>query len=414
MRLIRIIALFVSIAASSANCQWDSIQHLDITCRNDDPLTPFDSLNGPYPDLLNEATQAVLSPDGSRIAFLCNTTREPALFGTVVYDLAHRILLKYLPDMAWPRWHPSGRKLLTNFQMYDLDRDSVFDLPCRLDFQIPAWSSSGKFIFYAATEGMYRSTEDGHDLTFLGRMPYGTIPLTDSTLIFMTQGISMDYYVIYNIHSGVRSDISMPSMSGIRRILWSSTFRQRFVAADFEENGGTRFNGGQYLGILDLERNTIRKVLHSQRLGNYYYPSWTAKGTLIVSYVCRVDSIYAVWEIDSNGVFLRQLIDRSLFDRCITSVASVPSTHSVSSLTAHPQPASHAVTIRYAISNIGTYSVSLIDLLGRELRRSDVSIPQSPFAGEVSFGLSGLAPGAYLVRLTHRSRVEAAKVILIE
>ena len=165
--------------------------------------------------------------------------------------------------------------------------------------------------------------------------------------------------------------------------------------------------------MFDRWTGRMKEVLGAQAFMNRYYPRWTDHGTLIVSYVCRKDSSYTIWEVDTNGVFLRQLTDRSLFDRFITSAEDVPGRNSVPMLRAHPQPASHSVTIRYQAGSGGTYSLSLVDLLGRELRRTDLSLHQPPFVGEITLGIEGVAPGAYLVRLAYHSRVEASRVILI-
>jgi hypothetical protein len=416
MRGIRILAFLVPILASAAYSQLDSIQRLDVACRNEDPLTSFDSLNGPYPDLSKEAKLAVLSPDGSYIAFLLNTTWVPFFYGTVVYDLAHRGILKFLPGMAWPKWHPSGRKLLTNFQLYDLDRDSVMDLPCRSDFQLEEWSPDGRYIYYSTTDGMYRSTGDGKDLTFLGTMRYGTKPLTDSTMVFLkSANVEMDYYIVYNLRSGTQDRIFQPSMTGIRRMMnVTISGNGRYAVADFDEKGGTRFNGGQYLGILDFERNTIRRVLRSQRLGNYYYPSWTAQGTIIVSYVCRVDSACTVWEVDTNGVFLRQLVGKQTLDE-LTEIGDVPP--GVARPTIHamyPQPGRGSIAIEYSAPGSGVIELTLFDALGRVVRSETAATAEGKQPTAVHLSVQGVRAGFYILSLRGSKGSAAWRSVIIE
>ncbi|MBL0176763.1 MAG: hypothetical protein IPP94_16135 [Ignavibacteria bacterium] len=189
---------------------------------------------------------------------------------------------------------------------------------------------------------------------------------------------------------------------------------QTRVAADFLEFGNDRFNGKQFLGVFDLRTNRLTKVLPSQVLGNYYYPSWTSNGTLLVSFACRCDSVSMVWEVDTNGVFLRKLVGRESFDILMSAESPPPAPVTPMVVDIHPQPASEEVNIRVQHIGRSVVEVFLHDILGRQI---DASCIGSPMAGGddavVSFRVGALPPGPYLIVIRTAGQAPLVRPFLV-
>lgn len=398
-------------ATATAFSQGDSLRHLDVLCGNDLPLTPFDSLLS-YPLVNWEATAAVLSPDGKMIAFQFQTHQVPFMRGVQIYDLQNRSKVRFFPGVSGPQWHPNERKLLTSFTVYDIDADVILDLPVQINGR-SLWSPDGKYIYYQTGVGsnvLLRSYPDGSYLKELSLIKMYSYPLTNSTFLsFYSNGIEI------TDTAGVKKTIEQQWIYTIRMIHNISISPDgRFVLADFWENGSSVFNGKQFLGMLDLETYMLKKVLPSQRIGYDYYPSWTSRGTIIVSYACRVDSVYTVWEIDTNGVFLRQLLGKEVL-QTLTSVEnskSLPVGFSVASF--FPHPGNGNGIIEYSTEKPDTFSLSLISLSGRVVHGILKDILHEPGSHQASIRTDDIPPGMYLIRLSNSQNQSVYHKIVIE
>ena len=243
---------------------------------------------------------------------------------------------------------------------------------------------------------MYKNTIDDLNNQYIGQIDYNSRPVSDSSFIlFQGNGLNIPNgdYKIYNYYDSSTKFIFSPFLDTVVRIYhYSISPDQRFVAADFLPQTG-RYSGTYFLGILDLKTNIVKHVLRYQQLGNYYYPSWTNQGTLIVSYVCRADSITQIWEVDTNGVFLRKLFGKEEL-ASLTPVESLPTNNeefSISSI--YPLPGQDMLTLVYNLNKRTKVCIALVDLSGRLLR--SYSSGESREAGKYSENLStaNIPPG---------------------
>jgi hypothetical protein len=300
--------------------------------------------------------------------------------------------------------HPVGirlkKKLLTPFIVYDVDTDTEIILPVQCN-GAAFWSPNGKCIYYHSCSNdrwaLFRSSSTGQDTVSLDHFPVYRYPATDSTLLHFTEkGIE-----IITIETSERQTIDLPWKSEMR-IIHHVTISSdgRFVLANFWENRSTRYNGKQFLGMLDLQTNMLKSILPSQRLGNDYYPSWTSSGTILISYVCRTDSVYGIWEIDTNGVFLGQLLGKESL-RSLTNVEGTPQTPSGFSINSFfPHPGNLEGILEYDIEKAGSYSLNLIDLSCKTLRMLMENVWHESGRHRITVRMEELPPGMYLIRMS--------------
>ena len=156
--------------------------------------------------------------------------------------------------------------------------------------------------------------------------------------------------------------------------------------------------------LLDIDRWTqrMKEVLPTQAFMNRYYPSWTKNGTLIISYVCRLDSSYTVWEVDTNGVFLRQLTSRDMVGPA-TAVALPATDRDYSIRSSYPHPGSGIVTVEYDVGKEGCYTLELIDMSGEALRHIVTEAWLGPGRYEAPLSTDRLPSGMYLICLSSKT-----------
>ena len=188
----------------------------------------------------------------------------------------------------------------------------------------------------------------------------------------------------------------------------------RFIASDFRERDNSRFNGKQFLGLFDLRQNRLRKVLPAQALGNDYYPSWTTRGTLLISYVCRLDSTCTVWEIDTNGTFLRQWVGLNEFNEVKVGITQTPAPASVAIHSIFPQPGHREITVYYSRKDHGLATFSIMDISGKVLR---TMVDGSPYADQPSIlrlDTEGLPPGCYFLSISSDGNAAVRKSFILD
>jgi len=401
------------VAALSCYAQPDSLRHLDALCGNDRHLpSKFDSLYGPWPFLSGSATRAVISPDRKLLAFYFVHLDRQMSDGVQIYDLENRGMLAFIPGQLGSQWHPFERKLLTAHYVYDLDTDEFLNLPLQVNGR-SYWSPDGKYIYYQTGVGknaLLRSTPDGGNMEYLENVRMYSWPLTDSTFFSWIK----DGYEITNLRSGDKVSFISDWMRELnpRSINNISISRAgEFVLADFWESESNRWNDKKCLGMVDLRTNMFKKVLPSQRLGNEYYPSWTPNGTIIISYVCRSDSVYAIWEIDTNGVFLRQLIGRDEMEIAVSADSPEPALSRPEIKSVYPHPGRGTLTIELDMPAGERASLSLMDLSGRKLRTVELS---SSGAVKVALPVAGIPPGFYLIAVKPARGAPVYRSVMLE
>ncbi len=308
-------------------------------------------------------------------------------------------------------WHPNERKLLTSHYVYDLDSDNLIPLPIVIGSQ-SYWSPNGKHIYIRTGQNvLLRTNADGQELMYLGNLHTNFIPISDSTFFsFTSAGIEIADT------AGVKQTIELQWMREIMPRIWNISISPdgRFVLADFLENGNNRWNGKQFLGMLDLQTYMLKKVLPSQRLSNEYYPSMTSRGTILISYVCRSESIYGVWEIDTNGVFLRQIIGKNEFQHLTNVERPLPSPADFSIHSFFPHPGSDNGTVEYAIEKAGIYSLHLIDLSGKIIKAIREQAWHAPGRYRESVSTGSVPLGLYLIRLSDARNVAVYQKLVVE
>jgi hypothetical protein len=408
-------AVFLSVVVAQYTfSQKPSFTQLDIECHNRDPLSSFDSTFGPYPEIGESATDAEMAPDFSKVAYVYEKWRWPGFNGVAVYDMQRHVPIAYIPGVAFSRWSPDGRKLLTNALMYDVVGDSTWPLPVREDYQIPHWSPDGRFVYYSTTGGWYRSTADGKDVTYLGNFGYLALPVGDSLVVQIPQA-PFQSYKIWNLNTLKDSVVYVTSFENCGIVHGGSISKDaRFIASDFWERDRTRFNGKQFLGLFDLQQNRLRKVLPAQALGNDYYPSWTTRGTLLISYVCRLDSTYTVWEIDTNGNFLRQWVGLNEFNEVKTGVSQAPAATSVAVHSIFPQPGHREITVTYTRRDHGLATFSVIDISGKVVRTMDVPSSSASQPSIIRLDTEGLPPGCYVLSVSNNGNAAVRKSFILD
>ena len=403
------------------HAQMDSLRRLDILCGNDQPLpSQFDSLQGPWPELVVSARRAVLSPDGSLLAFHLENLRDFPMEGVMIVDAGTQERRAFIPGQISSSWHPSERKLLTTHYIYDLDANEYVYLP-----EDPqgnsrsSWSPDGQFVYLRGSRyELGRTDSEGKNLEYLPNIHLNFIPISD-TMFFSFYRENGNYLGIeFAGISGLslrRIELQWMRDMDPNTITNINVSRDgRFVLADYFPHNSGRWEGSRFLGMLDLQTNMLKKVLPAQRLGNLYYPSMTSRGTIVVSYVCRVDSVCAVWEIDTNGVFLWQFIgkDRLRLLTTMETASAAPSDISIRSFS--PHPVSGESLIEYEVASIGTYSLRLIDLSGRIVTTIVDNTLHGPGLHRAHVHTGTLPPGMYLIRLSDAQKQAVHRTIIVD
>jgi hypothetical protein len=384
--------------------QPDSLRHLDVLCGNDQPMpSVWDSLYGPWPALTEDARWAVVSPDLRFLAFHYEQLMDfPFLSGVQLYDLHNRRKIVFIPGQFTSCWHPFEHKLVTSHYVYNVDNDEILPLPVETNGQ-SLWSPDGKYIYYQIGVGknaLFRSTATGADTGYIENLKMYSYPVTDSTFFsFTSNGI-----LLSNMNTNTKAEYDLRWMHDVnpRDISNVSVSPDgRHVLADFWPANAGRYDNKKFLGMVDLRTYMLKEILPAQRLGNEYYPSFTHRNTIIISYVCRTDSIRGIWEIDTNGVFLRQIFGKDQFQELNTGTdpeTVVPSGPSIVSF--YPQPGGRDAVIEFTVADAGTYSLHLIDLGGRALRCFEDAVQRASGMHRVALTLNGIPPGMYLIRLS--------------
>jgi hypothetical protein len=389
--------------STDAYAQPDSLRRLDIQCGNDQPLPSLrDSLYGPWPELNTSAKYSVLSPDMSLLSFYFESLVEPFIDGVQVYDLRHQRKIVLIPRQFVSRWHPFEHKLLTANYIYNIDSDEFKYLPESLNGNSEAnWAPDGKSIYIRTDQlNLLRTDQDGSNPEYMPNLRRDFIPVSDSTFFsFHPSGIELRDIAGRNNHI-----VELRWMRDVNPHLINNvsvSYDGRFVLADFRPKGAGRYDDEWFLGMVDLSTFMLKEVLRGQRLGNEYYASWTSRHTILVSYVCREDSVRGIWEVDTNGIFLRQLFGKDQFSE-LTNVAQAPSAPSgFSILSFFPHPGNREGFIEFDIEKRGMYALHLIDLSGRAVRVVEESSRREPGAYRRPLRLDDLPPGMYLIRLSN-------------
>ncbi|MBI5647177.1 MAG: hypothetical protein HY962_09630 [Ignavibacteriae bacterium] len=418
MRAWMALLLFAVLCAGNSLSQPTTLQALDAGCRNREPLTPWDSLVGPYPEIGIAARSAFLSPDDSKIAFFYERSRVPFFQGVVVYDLVRKTTLAMIPEGEWLRWSPDGRKLLTSYHLYDAESNSTSPLPVQITYQRPYWSFDGKHIYYQTPGEWYRGNSDGADTVAFGRFIGDDGQVDAKTFVtFYIGGIHIPpgTYLRHDVQSGKDSLVSVPEFLGLDEIMYPTISPDgRFMAADFYERGRNLLNGKQFLGVFDMLTNRLHRILPSQALGNLYYPSVTNRGTLVVSFVCRADSTYTVWEIDTNGLFLRRLIGGRELEDAVTSVAGPPLTleHGIIALFPSPGRGSLNVTVLPVVQD--DIRIDVLDLSGAIVQSIHAGPVEANIPRSLVLPIWDLPTGSYLMTVYGRRTRPAYRSFLVE
>jgi len=303
-----------------------------------------------------------------------------------------------------------------SYIIYEIENDSVRELPIRKEYQQTFWSIDEQRIWYKTNYGIYSSTSGGDDVRYhIGTycIPFGNMKCIKFHEI--GNNIPRGMYRLHNFADQTDTLISAPALDQFREVLNCDISPQHtMIAGDFWEYGGDKFNGKNCLGIFDLRTNIFRRVLPSQALGSLYYPIWTYRGTLMVSFVCRNDSAYTIWEIDTNGVFLRQWIGKSDMEALLELRAVDQAPLNASIETVFPNPARTHVTIQYVCNAISPARVTIIDLRGREYTRVETIPGDIGKANTLVLPIGQLGPGFYLVALSISGRRPVYRSMIIE
>ena len=411
-----ILVLLLALACLPCQAQPTSMWQLDVECGNDRPLaSEFDSLYGPWPELIASATRAVLTPDRSLLAFTFENLKDFPMTGIMIVDARSGARRAFIPGQLTSEWHPYDRKLLTNHYIYDVDADEFMYLPSDPDGNgINHWSPDGRFAYLRlGNHTLARTDANGRNLEYLPTIRQDFFAISDTMFVtFNSAGI--EFAGISGLSRRVVELPGMPELR-VRNVLRErSSLDAKFVVADFQRSGWKFDTTNTFLGLVDLQLLTLKKVVLSQRLGNFYYPSWTREGTLIVSYVCRDDSVRGVWEMDTSGMFLRQFVGRDVLRRVLSSVPDAAASSSSCSIRSlHPHPVSGEGILSYEVSAPGTYSIRVMDAAGRIVRAPFEGAVREPGVYSVAVSTAGLPPGMYLLRLSEAGGSDAQRVIVV-
>lgn len=261
----------------------------------------------------------------------------------------------------------------------------------------------GRYIYYTSSTGIYMSTLNGDSLKYLGSK-FGGFPIAIDTMMYFYDfqtDLDPPGYDIYYIPTAGKTFIEVPNWRNIKVIFSKAvTADGRKIAMDVSYLGGHRLNDKHALCIFDRWTQRMKEVLPAQAFMNRYYPSWTQNGTLIISYVCRLDSSYTVWEVDTNGVFLRQLTSRDLVTTTTEAVQPRAVEREYAIRSTYPHPGDDAVTVEYVIGKEGRYALDLIDMSGETLCGIVSDTRLSPGQYRAALRTDDLPSGMYLVRLS--------------
>jgi hypothetical protein len=417
-----LVVLAVSLAWLPCQAQQISLRQLDAQCGNDRPLpSEWDSLYGPWPELNASATWAVLSPDRSLLAFTFEKLKHFPMKGIMIVDARTGVRRAFIPGQVTSEWHPHEHKLLMNHYIYDVDADDFSYLPEDPDGNgINHWSPDGKYVYMRYSGILMRTDADGKNPLALTALREDFIAISD-TLFFTIARIDSITPSFVGIDwrgiSGMsRRVVELPRLRELH--VRNITTRHispdgRFVVADYQRSGGKFDTTNSFLGMVDLQLYTLKKVVLSQRLGNEYFPSWTQEGTLIVSYVCRDDSVYGVWEMDTNGVFIRQFVTSETLRGVLASApaAAVPAACSIRSF--YPHPALDEGVLEYEVSMPGVYSIRILDAAGRIVLTPFEGVFLSPGPYSATIRTDGIPPGLYLVRVSAARGGDALRTLIV-
>jgi hypothetical protein len=376
-------------------------------CNNFSGYTEADSVFGIDWFAIYQTIESDLSSDGLWLATSMININYPAINmfydGVVIVDIKTRQITKLLNSIQ-PKWSPDGTRLLLQDYIYVPERDSVIMLPTsgsQYDLFDPQWSKDGESIYYSNPSGQFKSDKYGNKMMYVG-FKNGAKPLSDSILVFIPSYFRQTdrrHYVTYNMNTTTADTIFTHALDGISDIYHESlSKRRRFFAADIRYYGVHIGEWRSGLGMYDFEQNRFKEILQDQAFRSFYYPSWSSDSTLLISFICHNDSSYTTWEIDTNGVFLRKLTDKSMVPQ-LTEVRTAPSKPGINAIFIYPCPTKGDLFLECTLRRADTYSLAVYDILGKEIRRiwNHERFESGRQTGVLS--TRSLPPGIYLVRL---------------
>lgn len=395
----------------------DSVAHLNFVCGNFGDNLPVDTLDGPWPALKFELKMGRISPDGKLLAATVDIHDWPRMiYGTVIIKIESGSVVKYLAGTIRPKWSPHSDRIVSSKCIYDIPQDSIITLPSNTLLYLPEWSYDGESIYYSSSSGIWRSSKYGTNMVRIG-FEYGAIPIKNDSLVLFKSFFDVDEpkgFQIFDLKSSQTYSIQVPEWFEIQRFMnpMLST-NQRFLVADIRFNGGSRFNQRDALCLFDLKTYRMKKILPAQAFSNPYYPSWTPWGTLLVSFVCRLDSSYTVWEIDTNGVFLRQLTNKHMLDTPTSIRQSDRTEESFSLSDPFPNPTSNRTSVSFTSTPSDQIEIEIFDVFGRKVQTYCPDAHQEVSKQTWEIDASKLNPGFYVVRLTSRTGFSASKKFVV-
>ena len=403
--------------------QWASLEAQTVSdslgCFNYTGYDESDSSTGMYNFVRYETSGSSMSPDRRLLATYLRTENYPGK-GTfydevTIIDLSTLSFKVFLPGTWLPTWSPDGRRLLTPDCIYYPDGDSAIPLPKHVGVYT-RWSADGAYIYFSDANALWRCNENGMNLQWLGKYPGGIIPWTVDSMIYIHDfpGDKPRFYLLYDLSTSRCDTVWAPELQpvGVFNQISFSRNRRFFVADAWYDDG--RFAPARAgLCMYDFERHRLKDILPGQPFRIPFFPSWSSDSTLLISFICHLDSSYTTWEIDTNGVFLRQLTNKTMLPG-LTRIGRVPVASSRTSFALYPQPTSETCTVEFDIEKDGVYSLVLVDPIGHECAVLVRGERIGAGKGSRRFSTRDLLPGVYFVRLSGSYETPVYRKLLIE
>jgi len=269
----------------------------------------------------------------------------------------------------------------------------------------PEWSADGAHVYCSTPNALYRCDQDGRNVEFVGAYPYGCLPWTLDTVFCEHPTYNPNLYCVYDIRSGKSDTVWTPEWYSIltfAQIAFSPN--RRFFAADASYVGPITEPRRTGLCMYDFATHRLKELLGGQPFRIPYYPSWSSDSTLLISFVCHLDSSYTTWEIDTNGVFLRRLTAKTILPG-LTGIGATNVRNAMYGMKIYPAPATASSTMELDILLCDTYSITIFDAMGRECGALRKQMRLEAGRQTLPLPLGSLAPGFYILRLKGSSTV---------
>ncbi len=160
-------------------------------------------------------------------------------------------------------------------------------------------------------DGIYRVAIDGSSFELVVSDLCGTyvFELDQHTIVYTCNNGFVKYDRKNNIRSYYELEIFKSLQCGLLKSDLSPDRKK--IVCEAVLKGGIE-PGTIGLFVVNLEDQTVRKVMENARYGPEFYPRWSTNSEILCSLFCRKEASYTTWEIDLQGKLVRNVTNMAM------------------------------------------------------------------------------------------------------